>query len=229
MGRKLLIWLIIAVVAFFWISTVMKTCKTNDGLTASDLTESVQGTAEGIADEARDLVGMDEEETADEEERGGDAYDIDEENDAVGDEEDAYDAEEDEGRGNIIDDEEDEELEEEDEDYAEDEEYDEDAEEETLAERRSAPSSYSSGSTSDGRYLVVTGSYRMEENANAMVTKLKKMGYDDAEVFSFDFAEFYSVTAGRYSSDREAKAVADKLEAKGVSAYSHKMRSKYFD
>jgi len=227
MGRKLLIWIIVGVVAFWWISILVNHYKNNQGIAAGDLTESVQGTAEGIADEARDLVGMgDEEETNDEEEKG-DSYDIDEENDAVGDE---YEENDDEGRGNIIDDDEDG-----DEDFvAEDEndiEYDEgeSEEEETLAERRSAPSSYSSGSTSDGRYLVVTGSYRMEENADAMVTKLKKMGYSDAEVFSFDFAEFYSVTAGRYSSDREAKAVADKLEAKGVSSYSHKMRSKYFD
>ena len=70
--------------------------------------------------------------------------------------------------------------------------------------------------------MVVTGSYREEANAIEMVRKLKEMGYDGAEQFSFDFSEYYSVTAGRYASSSKAREIAAALEGRGVSAYAHK-------
>lgn len=86
-----------------------------------------------------------------------------------------------------------------------------------------------SSSIGNRKYLVVAGSYKERVNAEIMVKKLKKMGYSDAEVFTFDFAEYYSVTAGRYASEKEARSTATTLKSKGVDAYPHKMRSKYFD
>lgn len=219
--RKLIIWAIVLLVAFFWGSTVYSTCGDTVESGIDTVSDAGQNVADGVKNTAKDLASLgDEEETG--EDGGGedDSYDIEDENDAVGDNDaDLEDDEEDSSGGNIVDDEEEDDEEEE----------DEEDEEDSASER--AVSSYSSGSkgSSDGKYLVVAGNYRHEENAEVMVNRLKKLGYDDAEIFSFDFSEYFSVTTGRYSSDSESKSVADRLESEGIDAYTHKMRSKYFD
>jgi hypothetical protein len=73
-----------------------------------------------------------------------------------------------------------------------------------------------------GRYLVIAGSYILENNADVMVKKLVKMGYSNAEKVVFDLSQFYSVCAGRYDDYTKAVQVDSDLERRGIECYVHK-------
>lgn len=88
-------------------------------------------------------------------------------------------------------------------------------------------SNTTSGSNS-GKFLVVTGSFRMKDNAEAMAKKLRSSGYPNAEVVIFDYSEFYSVVAGRSASQSSASSLKEDLVSDGIESYVHKMRSKYY-
>jgi cell division septation protein DedD len=70
-----------------------------------------------------------------------------------------------------------------------------------------------------GAYMVMAGSYLLKENAVKMVTKLKKMGYTQAEVTVFQASEYHSVIAARFSTESKAKASAADLKRKGVDSF----------
>jgi len=76
-------------------------------------------------------------------------------------------------------------------------------------------------SSSSGKYLLLAGSYLIEDNASQMVRKLKKMGYDNAEVVIFEMSQYHSVCAGRFSSRSAAKQESNSLKRKGVDNYVH--------
>ena len=80
-----------------------------------------------------------------------------------------------------------------------------------------------SSSGDDAAYLVVAGSFLLEENANRMKNKLIGMGYT-AEVRNFNFSQYYSVIAGRYMDRSSADALAAKLKAKGIDCLVHKRK-----
>lgn len=75
--------------------------------------------------------------------------------------------------------------------------------------KSATPKSYSSGSAY--KYMVIAGSYTGETNAKNAVKKLKRLGYDKAEVIRFYNSEYYSVCAGRYSGMDSATKLKDKL------------------
>ncbi len=81
----------------------------------------------------------------------------------------------------------------------------------------------------EGDYLVVAGSFSNEIYADEFVNKLQGMGYRDTEKIIFDFSKYFSVIAGRYSSEKQAKNRELELKKKGVDAYTHQVRSKFFD
>jgi len=78
-----------------------------------------------------------------------------------------------------------------------------------------------------GDYLLVTGSFSNELNANSYVEKLKKMGYNNASKVVFDFSQYFTVIAGKYKSESTARTKEKELERKGVDAYVHKVKSKF--
>ncbi|MCB0639658.1 MAG: SPOR domain-containing protein, partial [Lewinella sp.] len=80
---------------------------------------------------------------------------------------------------------------------------------------------YSNTSTasSGGRYLVIAGTYRQRVNADNMVTRLKRMGYNDAEVELFDHGTYAVVIVNRYSSLSRADQLSTELKNKGVEAF----------
>lgn len=82
-------------------------------------------------------------------------------------------------------------------------------------------STNSNASSRSGKYLLLAGSYLIEDNARTMVQKLKKMGYADAEVVVFDMSQYHSVCAGRYSSHSSANQESGALKRKGVDNYVH--------
>ncbi len=77
-------------------------------------------------------------------------------------------------------------------------------------------------------YYVVVGAFLHEENAQAEVQKLKKRGYQEAELAVFDMSQYYSVFASREGSLQAAWKQRDQLRSSGyVDTYVHKRRSKY--
>ncbi len=73
-------------------------------------------------------------------------------------------------------------------------------------------------------YLIVAGSFSQEGNANTLVDKLRRMGYNDAEKVRFDESSFYSVVAERHSDSDRAHKNARSLKGRGVDCYVHKRK-----
>lgn len=75
-----------------------------------------------------------------------------------------------------------------------------------------------------GSFLVVAGNYLVEGNANEMVKKLKKNGFNNAEKVVFDLSEFFTAIAGRYPSQEAANKAVNNLKSKGIDAYVNKKK-----
>lgn len=82
---------------------------------------------------------------------------------------------------------------------------------------------YTSSESNTGNYIIIAGSYLVEDNANNMVGKLDRMGYD-AEKLVFDYSEYHSVIAGRYEDYSVAIDAANQLKNKGIDCYVHKRK-----
>ena len=74
-------------------------------------------------------------------------------------------------------------------------------------------------SASSGRYIVVTGSYRMRSNAERQVANLKREGFPNAEVEIFDRGTYALAIADRFSRHSEAEALVRRLVSSGFEAY----------
>lgn len=76
-----------------------------------------------------------------------------------------------------------------------------------------------SGASDSGRYSVVTGSFRQEDNAQREVSQLADLGYDAHVVeIQRDGQTFHRVVVGSYASRPEAEQVRDRLQQAGKSA-----------
>lgn len=84
-----------------------------------------------------------------------------------------------------------------------------------------SPSRVTNYTDNSGKYLVVAGSFLVENNANRLVVKLKKMGYNNAEIVMFDDSRFYTVVARRSNSRSEARNSVTSMKNKGVDCYLH--------
>lgn len=74
---------------------------------------------------------------------------------------------------------------------------------------------------SGGKYLVIAGSYLLESNADEMVSKLKNIGYSNAEKVIFDQSQFHSVCAGRFDDYTKAVQSKSELSRRGIDNYIH--------
>lgn len=83
----------------------------------------------------------------------------------------------------------------------------------------------SSSSSAGGRYMVIAGSYLEESNADVMVRKLGKLGYNNAEKVVFDLSQFHSVCAARYEDHGAAIQASTDLKNRGIDNYVHKRKS----
>ncbi len=92
----------------------------------------------------------------------------------------------------------------------------------------STPSAFdapSAGTTSSaGAYLVMAGSFKERANAESMVAKLRKMGYDGASVEIFDRGAYAVALVDRFDTYGEANTLVKALAGKGVEATIHKKR-----
>ncbi len=213
---KYLIYAFVAVFAFFWFKVVLDAGQSRDQV----LTESAEVIKEKAQKAGRivgDVIGE------------GETENEEEDNDVGDGEDDLDEAELDE-----------------DEILAEDwDEADDTEEEETIADvettakgaadnyekkpekRATKPSPRSIVTTSsNGRFLVIGGSFSSKGNANTFVKQLEKMGYEDAEIVVFDKAKkYHTVSVARFDSKTDASKVVGALKSKGIpDAYVHKKR-----
>ena len=202
MGRFLKIGVYVAVLflAYLWIATVAKSCNKQATSDAYDNTEMVDDIADVESDEFEDDLFEDEDES-----------DIDETatTDGMGG-----------GNDDYIDDSESTGI-----DYTEIDEIIEKNNNKTESEpvTTSKPSTRSTTTSTSysGKYMLLAGSYLIEDNAQAMIKKLKKLGYDNAEMVIFDMSQYHSVCAGRYSSLSAAQQESGSLKRKGIDNYVH--------
>jgi len=79
----------------------------------------------------------------------------------------------------------------------------------------SKPSAYDNDSSS-GKYMVLAGSYAQKVNAENQVSKLKKMGYDDAEVKLFNHGALAVALVARFDNYGDAAALKKELAKEGI-------------
>ncbi len=75
-----------------------------------------------------------------------------------------------------------------------------------------------------GPYMVLAGSYLIENNASMMVKKLVNMGWVHSEVVVFDKSEYHTVVAARFRNEEDAKNVVSQLQLKGIDSFVKKQR-----
>ncbi len=100
----------------------------------------------------------------------------------------------------------------------------EEAVEEATGVKSTKPSKTSSGSEatatdSGGKYMVLAGSFKVKESADKAVSKLKKLGYENARVELFDHGKFAVVLVDRFGNMADAERLVKKLNGDGVKSY----------
>ena len=75
-----------------------------------------------------------------------------------------------------------------------------------------------------GDYLVLAGTYKEKVNAEIQVRKLQKMGYDNAEVKSFNRGAYAVALVDRFDNFSEAAALRNKLADKGIDVFVKKKK-----
>ncbi len=80
-------------------------------------------------------------------------------------------------------------------------------------------------SSSSGSYLVLAGSFRQRANAEALVRRLQKKGYTEAELSLFNKGAYATVLVGRFETHAEAQTRVAALQKDGVDAYIQKKRA----
>lgn len=64
---------------------------------------------------------------------------------------------------------------------------------------------------SGGNYLLITGNYSQEYNAESMVKRLKSLGFSKAEKVIFENSKYYTVIAGKYPTANAATSAQSGL------------------
>lgn len=83
------------------------------------------------------------------------------------------------------------------------------------ATKPNANASFSSG----GKFMVIAGTFSQKTNAKKLVSDLKKLGYNNAAVETFDRGKYAVVLVDRFSSMSSAERLVKDLKAEGVSSY----------
>lgn len=206
MGRSLKIAVYVAVLflAYLWIATVAKSCNKRAAADANENTEMIDGIADLGSDEFEDDLFEDEE---------GSDYDETAATDGMGG---GTISDDDQTSGGI--------------DYTEIDEIIEKNKPSTSTPKRKTQPTTTTTTTStvssstpsySGKYMLLAGSYLIEDNAKTMVQKLKKLGYTNAEMVIFDMSQYHSVCAGRYQSLSAAQQESGALKRKGIDNYVH--------
>jgi len=74
-------------------------------------------------------------------------------------------------------------------------------------------------SRNNGSYMIIAGSYREKYNAEKMIQKLERLGFNNAKVIVFENSNIYAAIAGYYNSSTAAKEAKNSLVGSGVDCY----------
>ena len=74
---------------------------------------------------------------------------------------------------------------------------------------------------SNGKYMVIAGSFLIKDNALDMKNRLSKLGYENSELVVFNLSQYHSVVASRYSTYEAALKISNELKRSGVDCYVH--------
>lgn len=69
------------------------------------------------------------------------------------------------------------------------------------------------------KYIVIAGSYRQEANARQQLTRLRKAGFQDAELGFTNRGAYAVAVAGKSDSEMDAREIATKVRAQGFAAF----------
>lgn len=72
---------------------------------------------------------------------------------------------------------------------------------------------------SEGKYMVLAGSFIQKSSAEAQVKQLKKLGYNNARLEIFDRGKYAVVLVDRFGNMAEAERLVKKLSGDGVKSY----------
>ena len=72
---------------------------------------------------------------------------------------------------------------------------------------------------SEGKYMVLAGSFSKKAGAEAQVKSLKKLGYNNAKLEIFDRGKFAVVVVDRFDNMADAERLVKKLNGDSVKSY----------
>lgn len=72
---------------------------------------------------------------------------------------------------------------------------------------------YSSNSSSEGRYMVISGSFKQRANAENHAANLQKLGYSNAAMHIFDRGAYAVVLVDRFDNLNEANQLKERLKS----------------
>lgn len=88
------------------------------------------------------------------------------------------------------------------------------------------PAAKTSSSSGSGKaYMIVAGNYIDKSNAEVMKKKLLELNFNNSEIVNFDLSQYFTVIAGRYKTESEAKNLVSKLKNKGIDSYVKKRQN----
>ncbi|MBX2870825.1 MAG: SPOR domain-containing protein [Saprospiraceae bacterium] len=91
--------------------------------------------------------------------------------------------------------------------------------EEESNEEKEVPTSFNAETSTEGDFMVLAGSFKQKANAEAQVRRLKRMGFEDAKVASFNGGSLAVALVGRFDDASAANKLATQVEAKGIDAF----------
>jgi hypothetical protein len=86
--------------------------------------------------------------------------------------------------------------------------------------KRPVVSAFLNGMDSVNNKLVFAGSFINKDNAERVLTRLKSIGYDKAEIIMKEKLPYKVVVTGFYNHDNSAKAEVRSLEKRGIDVYA---------
>ena len=86
--------------------------------------------------------------------------------------------------------------------------------------------STASAADTEGDFFVLAGTFSIRENADRMVDRLRKLGYDHARVGTFNRGRFAGAIICCYPTPEAAREDAAALNAQGIEAVVYRKRNK---
>lgn len=81
-------------------------------------------------------------------------------------------------------------------------------------------------SSNTERYMVVAGTFQNQTYAESHLEKVKKLGFNNAELVKFDFSNYHTICVDRYDELTAANNTVSTLKNSGIDAYVHRRRGK---